>query len=132
MRSQSPSLALCIPLPTWITDNIPPIPNLCQVELNQSDSGDFLLVRHYGTHQRCVSHALDCREIIEASYFDDSKTEKKKNETEEGKNNIKCAQNQMDESEQRVGGGRVREWLQFAGLQKRRVKGSKGSFLIMI
>lgn len=38
----------------------------------------------------------------------------------------------MDESEQRLEGGGVLEWLQSAGMQKRWVKGSKGSFVIII
>jgi len=54
---------------------------------------------------------------------------KKKSETKEGERNIRCAQ--LDESERVIGGG-VREWLQYAGLQKRQVKGYEGAFVIII
>ena len=43
--------------------------------------------------------------------------------------NIRCAQ--LDEYE-RVTGGGVCEWLLYAGLQKRKVKGSEGSLVIII
>ena len=47
---------------------------------------------------------------------------KKKSETKEGERNIRCAQ--LDESERVIGG------VQYAGLQKRQIKGSEGSFVI--